>query len=192
MKKNLFMFLLAGTLLTLLITGGVMAWFTDSETVTNNFEAGTVAIKVIENANWSNPNYVLTNWNPGDTTAKPVSVKSEGSKLTYVRVKLTPEWTNPTTNLPETNLTLNMSTSTKWVLLNGWYYYKELLETNEVTDLLLESVTLVGNLTGNEYQGASLKIDVLAEAVQASNGANVSQWALSAADLTAIGFEMIP
>ncbi|WP_286680060.1 BsaA family SipW-dependent biofilm matrix protein [Tepidanaerobacter sp. EBM-49] len=174
MRKNLLIGLLVFSLAALLVVGGTMAWFTDSQTADNKFTAGTVAIEIDEHDFQD-----ITNWNPGDTTNKDVSIKSTGSKGTYVRVKLTPVWgaldgddfieADPA--LPTTNVTLNISDSTKWIYSDGWYYYSEIMSQDEETDLLLDSVTIAGLGTDNSYQGKTLKVDVEAEAVQASHEA---------------------
>lgn len=87
MKKKIVL-LTAFALVAILVAGGTMAWFTSNpEAVTNTFKAGTVKIKVNEHGFKDK-----TNVNPGDCYDKVVTVKSHGSKATYVRVQLTPEW----------------------------------------------------------------------------------------------------
>ncbi len=189
MKRSMMMLILAGTLVTLLVAGGTMAWFTAAQEVENNFTAGTVAVTVNEHDFQD-----ITNWNPGDTTNKDVSVKSTGSKKTYVRVSLTPLWTpaTGTAALSLANVTLNTANPGDWVFYNGWYYYKHILETNEETSLLLDSITFSGPLTNNTYQGAKLNVKVNAEAVQASNGAALDTWGLTQVQFDALGLELIP
>ena len=189
MKKSMMMLILAGTLVTLLVAGGTMAWFTAAQEVDNNFTAGTVAITVNEH-DFAD----ITNWNPGDTTNKDVSVKSTGSKKTYVRVSLTPQWTpaSGTASLSLANVSLNtINVPTDWVLFNGWYYYKIILQNGNETSLLLDSVAFSGPLTDNTYQGAKLAIKVKAEAVQASNGAALTTWGLTQAEFDALGLNVI-
>ncbi len=173
MRKNLLIGLLVFSLAALLVVGGTMAWFTDSQTADNKFTAGTVAIEINEHDFQD-----ITNWNPGDTTNKDVSIKSTGSKGTYVRVKLTPVWGAldgeefiADDTLPTTNVTLNIINSDKWIASGGYYYYYKIMNQGVETELLLDSVTIAGPTTGNEYQGKTLKVDVEAEAVQASHEA---------------------
>ena len=88
MKKRIMMFSSVTALVTLLVAGGTMAWFTSNpEAVNNEFEAGTVNIGINENR-FQN----IKNWNPGQTSTKDVDITIDSSKQTYVRVKLTPSW----------------------------------------------------------------------------------------------------
>lgn len=153
-----------------------MAWFTDEKEAVNTFTAGTVKIEVNEYGFED-----IKNWNPGDTTNKDVSVKSTGSKDTYVRVNLAPVWGEIGENgfvpkdLSIDNVTLNIANNNKWVKSGEWYYYTEILN-NEETELLLDSVTLAGQGTSNDYQGMTLRVNVKAEAVQASYEAYKDAW----------------
>ncbi|HOB29460.1 MAG TPA: TasA family protein [Bacillota bacterium] len=166
--------------LAALLAVGTWAWFTaTAEPVINQFTAGTVKIAINDVYDEE------LNWNPGDTTKKEVSIKNEGTKCAYVRVKLIPTWGDKVNGdfvadagLPTTNVALNWNT-TDWMLhTDGYYYYKSTLPAGEETPLLLESVTLVGSSTGNEYQGKVLRIEVQADAVQCTNDAYKSVWGM--------------
>ncbi|MCF6465841.1 TasA family protein [Clostridium sp. Cult2] len=155
--------------LSVLLIVGTMAWFSDTKVATNLFTAGTVEIEVNEHGFED-----LDNINPGDEKTKNVSVKSIGTKRSYVRVALIPQW-NPI-NLSTDVVILNTNED-DWVYENGWYYYKYILEQGEETSLLLESVTFASDI-GNEYQGATFTITVKAEAVQASHEAYKDVWGI--------------
>ena len=88
----------------------------------------------------------ITNWNPGDTTDYGVSVKSHGSKQTYVRVKLEPVWydgENKADDVDAENVELILAEGWEnyWVLVDGWYYYKNILKEGNETKPLLEKFT---------------------------------------------------
>ena len=178
MKKSILVGMLVFSLAALMVVGGTLAWFTSEAEVTNTFKAGTVEIKVLEKGETEG----ITNWNPGDTTDYGVSVKSLGSKQTYVRVKLEPVWYNGEieANVDKDNVELTLAENWEkyWVLDDGWYYYKEILEQNQETSLLLDKVHLKGEETDNKYQGLTLKIKVEAQAVQASNKAYQDAWGI--------------
>lgn len=178
MKKSLLVGMLVFSLAALLVVGGTMAWFTDNAKVTNLFTAGTVEIQVNE-YDFED----IVDWNPGDTTDKDVSVISNGSKQTYVRVALTPVWYDGEevadgVDAENVELILAEGWEDNWVESEGWYYYKEILDKDDETELLLDEVYLKGEDTGNEYQGLTLRIEVEADAVQASNGAFKGAWGL--------------
>lgn len=179
MKKSILVGMLVFSLAALMVVGGTLAWFTSEAEVTNTFKAGTVEIEVLEKGETED----ITNWNPGDTTDYDVSVKSLGSKQTYVRVKLEPVWydDDEEAEVDENNVELIFGEDLEenWVLDDGWYYYKEILEQNQETSLLLDKVHLKGKETGNEYQGLTLKIKVEAQAVQASNDAYKDAWGIN-------------
>lgn len=178
MKKSLLVGMLVFSLAALLVVGGTMAWFTDNAKVTNLFTAGTVEIKVNEHGFKD-----IEDWNPGDTTDKDVSVISNGSKQTYVRVKLTPVWYEgeevaDDVDADNVELILDADWEDNWVKSEGWYYYKEILNQGGETELLLDAVHLKGEETDDDYQGLTLCIEVEADAVQASNGAFKDAWNL--------------
>lgn len=177
MKKSLIMALATIAVVALLVVGGTMAWFTDAKTVTNVFTAGSVSIAINEEFE------SVTDWVPGDTEDKVVEFKSLGESKTYLRVQLVPTWNG---NQANTNITFNLSNSTNWVKSGDWYYYTQVLNKNDVTDVLLESVTISGANTDNTYQGAVLDVVVTAEAVQAENDAYQEAWGLTELPFTVV------
>lgn len=175
MKKSLIMALATIAVVSLLVVGGTMAWFTDAKTVTNVFTAGSVSIAINEVFE------PVTDWVPGDTEAKEVKFTSLGKSKTYLRVQLVPTWKNDNqAELSNTNITFNLNNSQNWFKAqDGWYYYTQILNENDVTDVLLNSVTIAGAGTNNDYQGAILDVVVNAEAVQAENDAYKDAWGLT-------------
>ena len=183
MKKIAFIALLVLTLVAL-FTVGTYAWFTGGNEATNTLIAGTVKIEIIETGADGLPaagGIFADNWT-GTVTTKEVSVKSLGSKKTYARVSLTPVWYSvdgdPKPGLPVDNVQLNLASgySVNWTYSDGWYYYKRILNQDEVTELLLTSVTLSST---DGYEGLVLKIVINAEGVQASHDAYKDAWQLT-------------
>lgn len=177
MKKRTKLIIGLSLVLAMIIGGATMAWFTSNPAqVTNTFKAGTVTVTLNDYTGTSvtTPFAAITNVNPGDWYDKKVSVTSNGSKQAYVRVKLTPAWSDA--ELSTDNVILNLGTD--WVLSEGYYYYKHILNEGETTTLLLNGVTFDGVKTTNSYQSASFTIDVQAEAVQASHYAFRDVWGL--------------
>ncbi|MCF6465842.1 TasA family protein [Clostridium sp. Cult2] len=171
-------------LLVALLVLGTMAWFTDSSEVVNSFKAGTVDIDLIENGITVGGEFNginIDNVNPGDNHEKEIEVLSNGSKQTYVRVKLTPTWTfedetADNTLAPAEYVGLD---SSKWILSGDYYYYHKILNKDDITDALITGIKFNGPDMGNDYQGATFTLEVKAEAVQASYKAYETEWGIS-------------
>lgn len=179
MKKKV-LITLAVLTLTALLAAGTWAWFTaQADPVTNSFTAGTVAIELHDEFAGG-----IDNWNPGDCTDKVIYVENTGSKAANVRVRLTAAWYDgaSSTELSTENVGYG-DLGDGWSLNeDGWYYYGEVLagaeadQDNARTSDLIKIVCLDGPTTGNEYQGKTLKIEVEAQAIQASNNASWNDW----------------
>jgi len=187
-------------LAALLVVGGTMAWFTaGAGPVTNTFTAGTVEIELHDvtyddlQALVPFPENGIQNVNPGDDYTKIVYVKNTGSKAVYVRVYLTPAWTDPEgASLPleagdpsVPMATFPLLTGSKWVLhTDGYYYYKDPVAPGASTQNLIEQVIFAGAEMTNDYQGATFTLKVEAEAVQASHEAYKDEWGTDITFLT--------
>lgn len=199
MKKRMLLGLSLVVTLIVFMTGVTMAWFTDSKEVTNSFTAGTVKLNLEEV--FTSPG----NWNPGDETPKDITLKNDGTKAIYVRVKLEPKWNDKAVEggaitpneLATTNVTYE-PVDANWVKVGDYFYYKNILGSNlEVSNNSKEvtlklKVKLKGEETGNDYQGKVFTLKATAEAIQAKNGAAQDQWSLSEANMNSIGFEAYP
>lgn len=189
MKNKLRIMLLASIFAAVALSGAALAWLSyTADPVMNIFKAGTVDITLYDKLGEAEfPSDGIGNVNPGDFYDKEVYVVSNGSKETYVRVKLTPLWTPPRgyegDELDPDVVSLNIDTA-NWVLgEDGWYYYKHILTAqNTNTTKLLDGITFSGPLMDNKYQEATLSIDVEAQAVQASHYAFLTEWAINGVD----------
>lgn len=153
-------------ILIALVLGTTSAWFLASESKANEFKMGTIEVEVLE------PGFQdLTDVSAGEYT-KNVKVASRGTKRSYVRVALFPEWSEP--SLPISNVQLNLNL-VDWVDGgDGFYYYKYYLTENQETSLLLNSVTF--SQLGPEYDGQTLTIKAMAEGVQITNNGWKEVW----------------
>lgn len=165
-------------LIVVLIAGVTMAWFIHSPpAIANEFTMGTVDIIVVEEF----PDGGYGEVKNGETYTKNVQVKSLGSKNTYVRVRLVPEWSDP--SLPVSNVQLNVANNNDWILhSDGHYYFKYYLVTNQLTSKLLESMTFTE--LGPEYEGAVFTLKVVAEGVQITHEAWKNVWGLNSLPFT--------
>lgn len=163
-------------LVAILIAGGSLAWFTSSPSAeVNEFKMGTVKVKVIEEGFDNLENVQATTYN------KNVQVQSLGTKRTYVRVRLVPEWSDP--SLPVSNVVLNLNLA-DWTSKqsDGYYYFKYYLTQNQMTSKLLQSVTFTS--LPPEYEGATFTLKVVAEGVQITNGAWKYVWGINTLPFT--------
>lgn len=156
-------------LIILVMAGSSMAWFMSDGSVDNIFRFGTIEVEVVEEG------FTDVTGAAATTYEKNVQVRSLGSKKTYVRVRLVPEWSN--SSLPVSNVELNLSNNGDWVYSEGYYYYTRYLEQGEITSLLLNSVTFTD--LGPEYVGETFTLKVVAEGAQVTNGAWKDIWGIS-------------
>lgn len=172
------------TIALLVLTVGIsMAWFTSGESVENKFNMGTVEVEVLE------PGFTDLNVTEAGTYEKNVQVISRGSKRTYVRVKLIPEWSEP--SLPVSNVVFNLAPNSDWVYGgDGYYYFKYYLTKDQTTSLLLKNVTFTS--FGPEYEGQTLKIKAVAEGVQITHEAWKDVWGITTLPFTPTEQPWIP
>lgn len=164
-------------LIAIMIAGGSLAWFTSSPNeAVNEFKLGTVKVEVME-PGFTNLQTVST----GETYAKNVQVKSLGTKRTYVRVRLVPEWSDP--SLSVSNVQLNLNTG-DWTekQADGYYYFKYYLTEGQETSFLLNSVTFTD--LPEEYSEKKFTLKVVAEGVQITHEAWKDVWGLTALPFT--------
>ena len=84
MKKKTVMLVAAIAMILCLAVGGTLAYFTDTDTKTNTFTLGNVAIDLVEE-NWEKPETV----EPGIAYAKDPMVKNTGANDAYIRLDVT-------------------------------------------------------------------------------------------------------
>lgn len=104
---------------------------------------------------------------PGDIVSKKVTVENICEHPFYLRVK-------PIYGVDSNELTvedcfkLNIN-SESWILHDGWYYYKNVVNPNDTTDEIFSRVEIVGAKVDNRYIGKTLQLTVKAQAVQSEN-----------------------
>ena len=184
MMKNKKLKTLVGSLALVgaIAVGATLAYFTDSEDVTNVITMGNVDIDLEE------PNYdpgdddnTVENVKPGQSIVKdPTITVLEGSETAYVRAKLVinidgvnaPELNedeyNALVESMESELEDNIDINeTNWVKSGDYYYCQFSLQAGESVKLF-ENVHIPEDW-GNEIAEATITIDVTAEAIQAGN-----------------------
>lgn len=201
MKRLAAIVILCAVVLMSAMSGRTMAWFSStSNTTTNQFTAGTVDISIDENG-FTN----VTNWKPGDTSVKNVDVIVNSSKQTYIRVLMTPVWTD---GLPLDKVTLhfsNVSGDTNWVfsdgtsvptsitagdfvkkitsIPDGHLYYKTIVSRSTHPRIALLETVSISSSTDKSYQDNEFSITITSEGVQASHYAFRDVWGINATAL---------
>ena len=152
-----------GALAVLGLIGGTIAYFTSEATFDNVFTTAVYKTKSTEV--FSAPD----NWLPGETVAKSVTTKNEGSIDVAVRVSTSEKWTledNTEITMPhtfnqgQTNevtynsdrdlVTINLANTADWLSSSDTsdkhLYYKKKVAANETTTTFLSGVTLNSNV----------------------------------------------
>lgn len=165
---------------TVVLVGGTLAWFTDSETILNSFNTGKVDIAIEET--FIEP----ADWTPGTTTNKDVKIKNEGKSDAFIRVKLEKAWydgdtkTELSTDNIEVTLVNSNTTPTNgsWVYndADGYYYYIGIVAPDATTNQLVDAVKFVPGNNDNNYAGKKADVNVVAEAIQITNDAYKDAW----------------
>jgi len=168
-------FLAAILLLMAAITaGGTLAWIIDSSTaVTNNFVVPDVTTTIEED------------FEDGDTVKSNVSIKNDVTADkgidAYIRVALVPTWETTegaVAPIPASLADLDMSwnpTSNGWITHGGFYYYTGKVAPGASTSILIQTATVRGSSEGAQA-GYRMNLQILAEAVQATETAVTDAW----------------
>ena len=104
---------------------------------------------------------------PGDVVSKEVSIESDCDHPFYLRVKIVYGVDSKELSADEC-FKLNIN-SDYWVLHDGWYYYKDIVEPGQTTQNVFSHVEIVGSKVDNSYIGKTLTLTVNAQAVQSEN-----------------------
>lgn len=147
-------------LIILLVVGiisGTSAYLIIKNSVKNDFVMGEV-----------NPEIIST-YSSENQMEEDVYVKNAGNVPIYLRVAVIISWIDNDGKILETkpeqdiDYSINFSASTNWLKSDeGYYYYKNILQVNENTDMLIEECTQI-----KEYDDKTLEISVATQAIQA-------------------------
>lgn len=186
-KKKAITMLASITLVAVVGVGATLAYFTDSENVSNVVTMGHVDITLYEtdvDATGNADEAVITeegltfeNVMPGDVLAKDPSVKlNDGSSDAYIRVKMAVVPTEDATLTEDDMQELSESIRTDVVGSGEWYYnaqegyfyYKDVMSVESAPAVLFDTVTIPA-AWGNNTADQSFAIEVKAEAIQSDN-----------------------
>lgn len=184
MRKKYFLFLLAAVLV-LGAVGGTLGYYKNSAGVTNRIstkESGVTLREVFNPAD---------HWLPGETKEKQVSFSNSGDVPQVIRFQYTGKWSDSSgTPLPGLTVqpTVNLANTGNWEEIDGWYYYKKVLQPNDVTANVIESVTFDASLTNGgydgktDYSGKRYTLTVTVESLSANTTETVAGWHMTFTD----------
>jgi len=168
-KIRLKLFILAFTAIIMtLITQASLAFYTVVGKSTNIITSGDIRMQIHEMTDQGTPFpvdgvYIV----PGDVVSKKVSVENICEQPFYLRVKIV--YGIDSSVLPaEECFKLNID-GEHWQLVDGWYYYKSILQPGETTPDVFSRVEIVGDKVDNRHLGKTLSLNIVAHAVQSKN-----------------------
>lgn len=184
-KKKAIPMLAAVALVAVVGVGSTLAYFTDSEDVSNVVTMGHVDITLYEtDDNDASDEVEITedglkfeNIMPGDILDKDPSVKvNAGSADAYIRVKMDivpAEGSTITADdfcLLRESIKADVAESGEWYYNpdGEYFYYKEKMTTDSDAAVLFDTVT-IPTAWGNNTADQSFTIEIQAEAIQADN-----------------------
>ena len=141
-KKKITTIVLLFAFLAIAVTGGTLAYFTDTKDATNTFVMGNVEIALTESA-WVS----ATNVYPGQVLAKNPVVENTGNNPCYVRIQVT-GLDQFTTAYPGSLITYRTTGGNvgdlgdKWELSGDYFYYLEPLAVGDSTDALFDEIII--------------------------------------------------
>lgn len=156
---------------------GTLAYYNTNAIAHNVITTGGVNIELHEyaDAEKTQPFKDLSGVMPGIKVTKIAEVENTGASAAWVRVKLTPAIELADDAVLPDGFTVNTGlvkpdvNTTDWELRSdGYYYYHKALAAGETTTPVITSVTFKETM-GNEYQGATATVDIVAQAVQVAN-----------------------
>lgn len=173
MKKKLFLAALAAICLAIL-GYGTFAAYTTNNRARNVITTGKIDISIVEQQASGGqfvpyPDQPIPVM-PTSTVSKIVAVRCNEEQA-YIRMRYSVIFRDPAGNdLPlDPSVVHIVPTGQNWIASDGWFYYNAPLSAGEVTEPLFESVSFSGAGMGNEYQNATVIIQIHAQSVQTAN-----------------------
>lgn len=179
MKKKIFVCAFIAVCLSM-VAYSTTAYFTYADTATNIITTGNVKIElqelaILEGGGTLIPFEDAMDVLPGTEVSKIVQVKNVGEQPTWVRISVDKSILLAEGVLGQVDLSLvtyDLNTQ-YWIEREGYYYYKDALQSDETTQPLFTKVEFASNMS-NMYQQSKAIIKVTAQATQVvHNGDNV-------------------
>lgn len=153
----------------LLVIVNTYAYFHMISSINNKFQVSEAKVYINEKFN---PN---DNWLPGEEKQKEVRFGNDGKIAAVLRVKFT------TTAPSEVRLNFADGFSNEWEKHGDWYYYRQVLNPSQLTNITLKSVTISDDIGNDEhkistdYSGVIFDVKVDSELLQASLSKEIAE-----------------
>jgi predicted ribosomally synthesized peptide with SipW-like signal peptide len=176
MKRKLIVLSVLAILLAI-VAVGTIAYFTSESTAHNVITTGGVEIKLLEWADneKTKPFKDLIGVMPNTTVTKIAEVENTGESSAWVRVKVEKEINLADGVEAQVNpalVVLDINTADWTQGGDGYLYYNKALLPGQKTEPIFTSVSFKSEMD-NDYQSATVIVDITAHAVQtANNGDN--------------------
>lgn len=181
-RSKIIKLIIASGLLSITLFGVTMAYYYHSIKIDNDFTAAEAKVYMNEKFDPSDK------WVPGEEKEKEVRFGNEGSTDVLLRVKFTvklqmADGSEVTDNdiLKSFKLNFEDNFEDEWIMGDdGWYYYTKVLESGQITDVTLKSVTIGSGIsndvhkTTDDYSSAVFKVDIASEMIQSSGAAEAA------------------
>lgn len=151
-----------------LLSQGTLAYYSTAYKTTNVVTSGDIQFIIHEKTergeNFPTDGVYIV---PGDIVSKEVSFENICNHPFYLRVKLVPDVDSKELSADDW---FKLDTDEKnWILKDGWYYYKGIVEPEKTTPTLFNKVEIIGENVDNNHLGKKLTLSVVAQAVQSEN-----------------------
>ena len=161
-----------------ILTGGTFAYFSTDDTAHNVITTHKVDVEIIEQklkngslVDFGNDKIQVM---PGIKVSKIVSVKNNEA-TSWIRMKYEVTMFDADGNIKDVSaelmedLVIIEPDIQNWTEKDGWWYYRNPVKTGETTSPVFEAVAFSGPEMRNEYQNCTIKINIIAQAVQKDN-----------------------
>ena len=169
MKKKLVTGALLAAFGAVAVTGGTLAYFTDTDAKDNTFTVGNVDITLTE-PNWDAEGSTdAPEVYPGEALKKDPTVTNDGANPCFVRVKVT-GWDAlyPAGDITYRTDYVDNKLGDNWAYnaVDDYFYYTKVLAVDATTDALFDQIVIPTDLQNGDGEEI-FKLAVSAEAVQA-------------------------
>lgn len=167
-NKTLALLVSVALLLTFAVSGTVAYLTANTGSLVNTFTPGTVVPDIEETR--------------GETVKSNVYIKNTGTADAYVRAMVVVTWQNDAgevyPKMPEAGTDYTIEFGDNWTPVGNYWYYNGIVKgvVNDTVDQTTPLIVTCSSVVDNEPEGYNLHVEVLAQAVQATEEAAQNAW----------------